>query len=130
MRLEEVKRMLPRCFYYHREFIGSTPVIWVFLLPAPPHRVNASCYTIDKALNDEYLIPKKFEAHPAYLAGSFFYVHQLEQPGCKQSSSSSIKPPSDLNKKASTFLGLGTGPPVNADVLNKESLVNEKQSHS
>ena len=74
MRLEEVKRMLPRCFYYHREFIGSTPVIWVFLLPAPPHRVNASCYTIDKALNDEYLIPKKFEALPIWRAHSFTYI--------------------------------------------------------
>lgn len=36
---------------------------------------------------------KNFEEHPAYLAGSSFYVHQLEQPCCKQSLNCSIKPP-------------------------------------
>jgi len=38
------------------------------LMLAPHDQVNASGYAIDKALNDEYLIPQKFEAHPAYLA--------------------------------------------------------------
>ena len=46
---------------------------------APPPPATANCYAIDKALNDEYPIPKKFEAHPAYWKGSSFFVHQLEQ---------------------------------------------------
>ena len=52
-------------------------------------------------------IPWKFEAHPADLAGSSFFSHQLEQQGCKQSLNCFIKPPSDLNKKASSLLALG-----------------------
>jgi hypothetical protein len=46
------------------------------------------------------------------LAGSSFYVHQLEQQGCKQSLSCAIKPPGDLNKKTSSLLALGEGAEV------------------
>ena len=39
---------------------------------------------------------------------SSFCVHQLEQQGCKQSLSCSIKPPRiELNKKTSSLLALG-----------------------
>ena len=45
--------------------------------------------------------------HPAYLAGSSFYVHQLEQQGCKQSLSCSLKPPRIQLTGVTTFLAEG-----------------------
>jgi len=41
------------------------------------------------------------------LAGSSFYVHQLEQQGCKQSLSCSIKPPKIELTGVTTFLAEG-----------------------
>jgi len=41
------------------------------------------------------------------LAGSSFYVHQLEQQGCKQSLNCSIKPPRIQLTGVTTFLAEG-----------------------
>ena len=78
------------------------------LAPPPPAiaRASSSC----RGLLGESPTPGKSGPRFAYGAGSSFFSHQPEQPRCIDALICSIKPPSDLNKKASTFLAEGDNP--------------------
>ena len=90
----ELRGIEPSALEHHRELVGSSPALWVFLrcryhLPLQPPA------------------PGKSEPRSAYGAGSSFSSHQPEQPRCIDALICSIKPPAGSNGEASTFLAEG-----------------------
>jgi len=78
-------------------------------MPAPHHLAIARASSSCRGLPGESPTPGKSGPRFAYWEGSSFFSHQFEQPRCIDALICSIKPPSDLNKKASTFLAEGVG---------------------